>query len=170
MNRRGRERETIPLEAFLAELPEPEAEETRKAARQIDMLEREIGAPGWLERNLMILGLGTLLLFTAGVVLLILRAAGLIGFIGFGLVVPLLAAFPALVLAYLWSVRGRTRVDREKMELNDRHFLPHGGAYFAARDGTRRVMRVEPRREDEPTLRERAERLHADATRRRWWW
>ena len=170
MKGRGSQRETIPLEAFLAELPEPEAEEARVAARQIDALEREIGAPGWLERHLVGLGLGTLLLFTAGVVLLVLRATGLVGFAGLELVVPLLAAFPALVLAYLWSVRGRTRLDREKMELNDRHFLPHGGAYFGARDGHRRVMRVEPPREDAPTLKEKAERLHAEATRRRWWW
>ena len=170
MKARGGQRETIPLEAFLAELPEAEAEEARLAARRIDALEREIGEPGWLERNLVGFGLGALVLFSVGVVLLILRATGAVAFAGLGLVVPLLAVFPLLVLAYMWTVRGRTRLDREKMELNERHFLPHGGAYFGARDGTRRVMRVEPRREDEPTLRERAERLHAEATRRRWWW
>ncbi len=103
-------------------------------------------------------------------VVLVLRAGGLVAFAGFGLVVPLLAAFPALVLAYLWSVRGRTRLDREKMDLNERHFLPRGGAYFGASDGSRRVMRVEPRREEPPTLKEKTERLHAEATRRRWWW
>lgn len=168
---RGRtgERETIPLEAFLAELPEPEAEAARTAAREIEALEHAVGGPGWIERNLMSLGLGSLILFTAGIVLLILRAGGLVH-PGLGLVILLLAAFPALVLGYLWSVRGRTRLDREKMDLNERHFLPHGGAYFGAPDGHRRVMRVAPRREDAPTLKDRTERLHAEVTRRRWWW
>lgn len=170
MTTRGPGREVIPLEAFLAELPPADAEEARLAARRIDALEREIGGPGWLERNLVGFGLGALLLFSAGVVLLVLRAGGLVAFAGIGVVMLLLAAFPALVLAYLWSVRGRTRLDREKMDLNERHFLPRGGAYFGARDGSRRVMRVEPRREEPPTLKEKTERLHAEATRRRWWW
>lgn len=164
------QRDTIPLEAFLAVLPESEAAEVRAAAHRIDALEREIGPPNWLEQNLVGFGLGTLMLFTAGLALLALRAAGLIAFVGLGMVMPLLAAFPALVLAYLWSVRGRTRLDREKMDLNDRHFLPHGAVYFGDEDGNRLVMRVEPPAEGPPTLRERTERLHAQATRRRWWW
>lgn len=160
----------IPLEAFLARLPEDAAAEARAAARKIDALEREIGPPRWLERNLVGFGLGALLLFTLGILLLAGRAAGLLRFVELFVVVPLLAVFPALVLAYLWSVRGRTRLDHEKMGLNERYFLPHGGVYFGTRDGTRKVIRVEPRAEDAPTLREKAEKLHAEATKRRWWW
>lgn len=165
------ERPTVPLEAFLSRLPTEEAAEARAAAGQIDALERRIGPPGWFERNLVGFGLGALVLFTAGLVLLALRASGLIHFAGPDLVVPLLAAFPALVLAYLWSVRGRTRLDHEKMALNERHFLPHGGAYFGAREGRRTVTRVTPpgqdAPEDAPTLKERTEALHARATRGR---
>lgn len=164
------QRQTIPLEAFLAVLPPDEAAQARASAARIDALERQIGPPGWLEQHLMGLGLGALVLFTLGVLLLAGRAVGLVGAIGSGAVVPMLAAFPALVLAYVWSVRGRTRLDREKMDLNERHFMPHGGIYFGARGGTRTVMRVERSEKPEPTLRDRAHALHAEATRRRWWW
>lgn len=165
-------RPTVPLEAFLADLPADEAGAARVAAARIDALEREIGPPGWLERHLVGLGLGALALFAAGVLLLLGRATGLGGLPGAAVLVPTLGAFPALVLAYVWSVRGRTRRDREKMALNERHFLPRGGLYFGARagaGGAARVLRVE-RPRSEPTLREKTERLHAEATRRRWWW
>jgi hypothetical protein len=158
----------IPLEAFLAALPAPEAAEARAAAARIDALERAVGPPGWLERHLLPLGLGALLLFTLGVLLLAGLLAG-IGGIGLGAVLPLIAAFPLLVFAYLWSVRGRTRLDREKMALNERYFLPHGGIYFGERSGGGQVMPVE-RAPAEPTLRDRAHALYAEATRRRWWW
>lgn len=162
--------QSIPLEAFLAVLPAEEAAEARRAANEIDALEREIGPPGWLERHLAGLGLIALLLFTAGVLLLAGLAAGVLRGIGFVIVVPLIAVFPALMLAYVWSVRGRTRLDRQKMELNEHHFLPRGGVYFGERDGERLIMRVKPPEKSAPNLRERAEALHAEATRRRWWW
>lgn len=165
----------VPLDAFLAELSADEAAQARAAAARIDALEREIEPPGWLERRIIGLGLGALALFAAGVALLLARAAGVVGWPGTAALVPMLGAFPALVLVYVWSVRGRTRRDREKMALNERHFLPNGGLYFGGHDGlcdrTPRVMRVEPPPERaEPTLREKTERLHAEATRRRWWW
>ena len=163
-------RPTVPLEAFLAELPPGEAAEARAAAARIDALERRIGPPGWLERHRAGLGLGALALFTAGLALFIARAVGVGGMPGPALLVPMLAAFPALALGYLWSVRGRSRLDREKMVLNETHFLPHGGVYFGARDGGARVLRVEPPAAEAPNLRERAERLHAEVTHRRWWW
>ena len=163
-------RETVPLETFLAELPEEEKAEAREAAERIDELERDIGPPGWIERHLVGLGLAALALFAAGLALFFARAGGIGWAPGAAVLVPLLAAFPLLALAYLWSVRARSRLDRQKMALNEAHFLPHGGVYFGSRAGRGQVMRVEPPSEDEPTLRERAERLHAEATRRRWWW
>ncbi len=163
-------RPMVPLEAFLAELPEDDAAEARAAAARIDALEREVGPPGWLERHLVPLGLGALVLFTIGVLTLLGHMAGLRSFLGLAAVVPLVAAFPLLVLAYVWSVRGRTRLDRQKMELNERHFLPHGGLYFGARNGEGKVMRVEVRPEAEPNLRERTEALYGEVTKRRFWW
>lgn len=161
--------QTIPLEAFLAVLPADEAAEVRAAARRIDALERKTGPPGWFERHLAGLGLAALLLFTLGVLLLAGLAAGVLAGFGVLLVPPLLGAFPALMLCYVWSVRGRTRIDREKMALNERHFLPRGGVYFGERDGRHLVTCVKPRQNCEPTLRDRAHALHAEAT-RRWRW
>lgn len=175
-------RPTVSLERFLAELPAEDAAEARAAAARIDALEREIGPPGWLERRVIRLGLAALALFAAGVALLLARAYGLQGLPG-AVLVPLLGAFPALVLAYMWSVRGRSRLDHEKMALNESHFLPHGGVYFGGQGGdfggdqgndlggAGRVMRVErPRAKASPNLRERTHALHAEATKRRWWW
>ena len=163
-------RPTVPLDGFLATLPEAEAAEARAAAARIDALERQVGPPGWLERNLVWLGLGSLALFALGVLTLFGLMAGLRGALGLAAVVALVAAFPALVLAYVWSVRGRTRLDREKMALNERHFLRHGGLYYGGRGGERRVLRIEPPRADEPNLREKVDALYGEATKRRFWW
>ena len=161
--------EAVDLETFLAGLPAEDAAELRVAAAEIEALEREVGPPGWIERNLVTLTLTSLVLFALGLAGLIGVLAGLTGVIGLGGIVLLVAAFPVLMLAYLWSVRGRTRVDKAKMTLNDRHFLPHGGVYFGAR-GNGKVVRVAPPQSGEPNLRQRTEALHATATRRRWWW
>ena len=134
--------ETLSLEDFLAGLAAEDAARVRVAAARIDELEREVGPPGWIENNLVHLALAALALFGLGV-------AGLIGvpgwvraMFGLGGVTLMVAAFPALVLAYLWSVRGRTGADYEKMELNEKHFLPHGGYYFGAPAGVGKVVRA----------------------------
>ena len=164
-------RDSVDLETFILELPSGERDEVRAAAERIDDLEREVGQPGWLEENFFKLTIAALILFALGIAGLIGALAGLRGAIGLGGVVLLLAAFPTLVFAYLWSVRGRTRIDDAKMRLNERHFLPHGGVYFGGRSGKREVMRVEPPGEDKPDLRERTRRLYAAATTtRRWRW
>ena len=69
------EPETLTLEAFLAGLADEDAAQARVAAARIDALEREIGPPGWIERNLMRLALAALALFVLGV-------GGLIGVLG----------------------------------------------------------------------------------------
>ncbi len=164
--------ESETLEAFLAGLAEEDAAQARVAAARIDALEREIGSPGWIERNLMWLAIAALVLFVLGV-------GGLIGVLGwvraaFGLggVTLMVAGFPALMLAYLWSVRGRTRADHEKMELNEGHFLPHGGLYFGAAPGdsgssSGKVVRVDWK-PGEKNLREQVQARYDAATRRRW--
>ena len=157
------------LESFLAALPPGTAEELRAAAERIDALEAGVGPPGWIERHLRPLILAALALFALGLALVLLGATGRGGPALLFLAVLLLAAFPALAFAYLWSVRRRSAIDREKIALNERHFLPRGAVYYGPRAGRRMVLRVAPR-EDTPTLRERTERLHAEVTRRRWWW
>jgi hypothetical protein len=159
--------ETLTLEAFLSRLTEEDAAEARVAAARIDALERAIEPPGWIEQNLMQLTLVALVLFVLGV-------GGLIGVLGwiramFGLggVTLMVAAFPALMLTYLWLVRGRTRADYEKLELNERWFLPHGGFYFGAANGGGKVVRVvwNP---GEKNLRDQVQARYDAATKSRW--
>jgi hypothetical protein len=159
--------ENLDLEEFLAGLAAEDAAAARVAAARIDALELEIGPPGWIERNLMRLALAALALFVFGV-------GGLIGVLGwvravFGLggVTLMVAGFPALMLAYLWSVRGRTSADHEKMALNERHFLPHGGLYFGAADGLGKVVRVDWK-PGEKNLREQVQARYDAATKRHW--
>ena len=159
--------ETLSLEDFLAGLAAEDAARVRVAAARIDELEREVGPPGWIENNLVHLALAALALFGLGV-------AGLIGvpgwvraMFGLGGVTLMVAAFPALVLAYLWSVRGRNGADYEKMELSEKHFLPHGGYYFGAPAGLGKVVRAHPG-SGEKNLREQVQARYDAATRRRW--
>lgn len=161
-------RESTDLESFLASLPEDQAAEVRVAAARIDALERQIGPPGWIERNLIGLAVVALVLFVLGV-------AGLIGvfawggaIFGLGGVTLMISAFPALMLAYLLSVRGQTRLDHEKMELNKRHFLPHCGLYLGSSSGSGTVVRVERPQQREANLRDRAEARYDAATKRKW--
>ncbi len=159
--------ETLGLEDFLAGLGPEDAARARAAAARIDALEREVGPPGWIERHLMRLALAALVLFVLGVGGLI----GVFGWVraGFGLggVTLMVAAFPALMLAYLWSVRGRTGADYDKMELNEKHFLPHGGYYFGASAGVGTVVRAQPK-SGEKNLREQVQARYDAATKRRW--
>ncbi len=159
--------ENLELEEFLAWLAPEDAAAARVAAARIDALERKIGPPGWIERNVVRLALAALALFLLGV-------GGLIGVLGwvravFGLggVTLMVAVFPALVVAYLWSVRGRTRADYEKMELNEKHFLPHGGYYFGASAGLGKVVRAHPK-SGEKNLREQVQARYDAATKSRW--
>ncbi len=159
----------VSLESFLAELPEASATELRAVAATIDALERSVAPPNWIERNLATLVIAGLALFALGIASFAALIAGSGGLFGLGGVVLMVAAFPALVLCYAWSVRGRTALDREKMALNARHFLPHGAIYFGAHGGQGKVVRL-PAAVDAPNLRQRTEALYRRATPRRWWW
>ena len=105
----------LELDEFLSGLAPEDAARARVAAARIDALERQAGPPGWIERNLIVLALGSVVLFVLGV-------GGLIGIFawgraifGLGGVTLMVSAFPGLMLAYLLSVRGRTRADDEKL-------------------------------------------------------
>jgi hypothetical protein len=160
--------ETQSLEEFLAGLPDEDAANAQVAAARIDELEREAGPPGWIERNLIWLVAVSLVLFVIG-------AGALFGVFAWGRVVLglggitiMVGAFPAVMLTYLLSVRGRTGADHEKMALNEAHFLPHGGLYFGGNGGTGKVTRVSPPKKTEINLRDRTMALHKDATRQNW--
>jgi hypothetical protein len=159
--------ETLTLEAFLAGLAKEDAAQARVAAARIDALEREVGPPGWIERNLMRLAPLALVLFAIG-------AGGLFGIFGWGRAVfglggvtLMVAAFPALMLAYLLSVRGRTRADHEKMALNEDYFLPHGGLYFGTAEGLGKVVQVDWK-PGEKSLREQVQARYDAAIKRQW--
>lgn len=159
-------RKTETLAAFLARLPDEDAAAARAAAAQIDAFERQIGPPGWIERNLLVLGTGAALLFVLGLVGFFL---GLQGLVSLGTVVLPLSAMPVLVLAYLLSVRGRTRLDDAKMALNEKHFLGHGGIYFGAPAGEGKVLRVKRPTAGEPDLRSKIQAQYDAAAKRRLW-
>jgi len=162
---------TVDLATFLAGLPDEERARIRTAAARIEALERAIGPPRLIERHIVPLGIAALALFVLGVAGLVGGLAGMRGIIGLGGVLLLVAAFPLLAGAYLLSVRHRTRVDRIKMALNERHFLPRGGVYFGAGPGgAGKVLLVPPSQPREPTLRERTQAQYEKATKRRWWW
>ena len=160
--------DTLPLDAFLAALPEDVAGEARAAAAQIDRLEAEIGPPNWIERHFMPLAGAALVLFLLGGAALIGLFSGLQTAIGLGGVTLLVAAFPVLIFIYLLSVRGQTRLDDAKMRLNEAHFLPHGGVYFGALAGHGKVLIVPPPKTDEPDLRARVHAQYEAATKRKW--
>jgi hypothetical protein len=165
--------ETQSLEDFLAGLPEEDREQVQAAAARIEAVEREIAPPTVIEQQLPWLAVAALVLFVLGV-------GGLFGMLGwvravFGLTMSVLmvSAFPVLMLVYLWSVRGRTAADHEKMALNEKHFLPHGGLYFGAADGesgsgSRQVVRVDWK-PGEKNLREQVQARYDAATKLRWW-
>lgn len=163
-------REQVALSVFLAGLDATVADEARAAAGRIDALERQVGPPGWLERNLISLAMIALALFLAGTGALIGVLPWLRSTVGLSGVTLLVAVFPGLMMVYLASVKGRTAIDHEKMALNDEFFLPHGGVYFsAAREGDEgQVVRVDPPEKAEPTLRDRAQAHYDAATKRRW--
>jgi hypothetical protein len=159
--------ETLNLEDFLSGLGPEDAAAARVAAARIDALEHEVGSPGWIERNLVVLALAALVLFALGVAGLIGVPGWLRAVFGLGGVTLMVAAFPALMLAYLWSVRGRTGADYDKMKLNEKHFLPHGGYYFGASAGLGKVVRAQPK-SGEKNLREQVQARYEAATKRRW--
>jgi hypothetical protein len=149
-------------------LPDQDAAEARLAAARIDALERRIGPPRWIERNLIWLAVLALMLFVAGISALIGVFAWGRDTFGLGGVTLMVSAFPALMFAYLISVRGQTRFDHEKMALNERHFLPHGGLYLGSPQGPGKVVRADRWQAAEPNLRDRVEARHDAAAKRKW--
>lgn len=141
------EHERIALERFLAELDEDPAAEARAAAARIDELARE----GWkvegIERRFLPYFLGAGVLFVIGVVLF-----SIPGSAPRVVTIACVGALPVLAVIYGLRVIGRTRADVAADDLNRRHFLPHGGLYFAAGERPACVVRVAPQAADPRTV------------------
>ncbi len=112
---------------------EHEAEEAQRAARKMDVLERSIDDIRDLEERFRPLVIGAAIAFAIGATIILFphewtfavyRTIGPFG------VVALLSGLPLLAAAYTVRVRKRSIVDLNKIALNRKHFVPHGGYYF----------------------------------------
>lgn len=148
----------IPLETFLARLSDDVAGEARAIAGRIDELDRSVRHLDGIELKYLPWALIAILLFIASGFLLlsegqvfrsvraIVGPTGMIGMAG---------ALPVLGIIYSFKVRGRTRADSQKFELNKTAFVPHGGIYFPSTDGKEgTVYLVDPSKESMPKRRD----------------
>ena len=140
--------EKIDLKSFLKELPAEAASKARAAAGEIDELGRVSAATHGIERRYLPWFLGSLVLFVIAAFSIFggsdifRQARAVIGVMG---LTALSAALPLVGILYSVQVRHRTRADREMLELNKVHFLPHGGIHFPpGEEGPGRVVRIEP--------------------------
>ncbi len=129
--------ERIELDEFLGGLSDEAAAQARVAAAKIDRLEQTTDAYRGVEAKYTAPFLVSVILFVAAIVLLF-DVGGLFADMrnilgGLGLT-AMAAALPISAVVYVFHVRGRTRADREKMDLNRAHFIPHGGIYFSRGD------------------------------------
>ena len=157
------------LEDFLARLPEEEAATARVASHEIDRLARTGDGMEHLDLRYRRLLLLSGLAFVAGL---------LIFPTGFGisrwLAMPFLAMMPVVMMVHAWHVRPRTQADHQAQKLNEAHFLPHGGLYFAPGERAACVVLVDykppPPPEPEPSLAEapRDPRKQRDRSGRHW--
>lgn len=138
----------VDLESFLKRLSADAAAEARAAAGRMDELERAAQEFEGIERRYAPWALGAALLFVVAAVIVLTdavdfrQARSIFGFVGLA---AMAAALPAVAISYALHVRRRTRADRDKLELNRKHFLPHGGLYFPpAGRGAGAVYLTEP--------------------------
>lgn len=140
--------EQVSLQAFVGSFGnEDAADEARRAAHKMDVLERSIDDIRDLEERFRPLVIGAAIAFAIGAVIILVphrwtfAAYQLIGSFG---VVALLSGLPLLGAAYTVRVRKRSIVDLNKIALNRKHFVPHGGYYFPseAPGGAGHVIRM----------------------------
>lgn len=129
--------ERLTLSGFLAGLDDASAAEARAAAARIDELARTGNAMDGIERRFLPFVIAAGLAFLAGIVMLLLP-----GLAPRPITVVCLAVLPLLAGIYALRVIARTRADQAASALNARHFLPHGGIYFAAGRSPACVVRV----------------------------
>lgn len=128
----------LPLADFLARLDDVSAAEARVAAARIDELSRIGNSMEGVERQFLWPAAVAALAFLAGLWFLLVP-----GTVSPFVTVICLGALPATVVIYGLRVMSRTQADRAAEDLNRRHFLPHGGIYFAEGLNPACVVRVE---------------------------
>ncbi len=125
----------IPLPAFLARLNDEDAGHARVAAETMDELESRAFPLRGIEQRLAPFFYVACIAFILGLLIFILGDEFLFGLLSWvdnlG-VTFLLSGLPMLGFYYAFSVRGRTQADARAFELNQKHFMPHGGIYFPA--------------------------------------
>lgn len=131
---------TIGLEA----LKSPDTTGLRKIARQIDGLAEQAERFGGIEQRFIRLAMGAAVLFGIGLILLIFPRTfdGTPFLSSIWTIIGCMLAFPAVAVFYAYKVLPRSRLDAEIEALNQRHFVPLGGVYFAAGIAPAGVIRV----------------------------
>ena len=123
----------VDLETFLNGLPEETAAKARAAAARIDELEHAASRIGASDQRYM------KMFALAGVLALVATVFTLGGFAAVGsgdisltglTVLMMAAAFPLLILIYSVRMRERTKIDQQKFEIIESHFLPYGAVYL----------------------------------------
>ena len=128
----------ISLAEFLASLDAEAAGHVKAAAEAMDELERRAQPVRGIERRLAPVFFASAISFVVGLILFFAGKNALFGLVQLDRqprrVTLLLGALPLLGFYYAFRVRWRTRADTRSFELNQTHFIPHGGIYFAATD------------------------------------
>ena len=141
--------ERVSLAAFLANLDSEAAAHVKTAAAAMDELERRAQPVRGIEQRLAPVFIASAVAFVVGLILFFAGKNALFGVFSWidnlGITF-LLGALPVLGFYYAFRVRWRTRADTRSFELNQSHFIPHGGIYFAAADpsDTPSVVLIDP--------------------------
>jgi hypothetical protein len=132
---KSKQPERVPLASFLERLEEEAARQAQAAAMEIDGLEGRAQGVRGIERQLEPYFYVALLGFVMGFARLIGGENVLFGLLYWidGLAIAfLMAGLPILGFYYAFRVRWRTVADARSFDLNQQHFMPHGGIYFPA--------------------------------------
>ncbi|MGI9409491.1 MAG: hypothetical protein ACR2OV_05430 [Hyphomicrobiaceae bacterium] len=139
----------VTLAEFLGSLDGEVAAHVKAAAAAIDDLERRAQPVRGIERRLAPVLFASAIAFVLGLTLFFAGKNALFGSFSWidnlGITL-LLGGLPILGFYYAFRVRWRTRADTRSFELNQTHFIPHGGIYFAATNPseTASVVLIDP--------------------------
>lgn len=138
----------------LKALRAPDAGQLKTIAERIDRLSQQADAFGKIEARYIPFARVSAGLFFLGMVLLIFpsqfRDVPVLSSLWATLFC--LTAFPALAIHYAWHAMPRSKLDAEIEALNQEHFLPLGGIYFAAGAEPAGVILVNWRKSDESAV------------------
>ena len=122
------------LSLNLTRLQQPDRQQLQTIAARIDQLAAPGAALEGIEKRYIPWAIGALILFLIGLVLFFgpVFLDGVSVLKNFWVILICLGALPALGAHFAFTIRPRTRADRQIDTLNKDHFLPHGGLYFPA--------------------------------------